>query len=189
LTSPSRRRTGDDAPAVVVSAGGGAVGAALLTAALTARPLTRFRDEPWLLVTGANVPDTRLELLARGVASPVTLARHRPDLASLIGRAGVSVSQAGYNTVAEGLAAGACMVLVPFAAGTEDEQTRRAVRAADLGLAVHVPEADLTPEALASAIDRAAAMPRPDPAAFDLAGAHRTATLIRELLARHADRG
>lgn len=178
-----------DAPAVVVSAGGGAVGSALLAAALAARPLTRFRDDPWLLVAGANIPDVRFELLARDVAPPVTLARHRDDLAALVGRARASVSQAGYNTVAEGLAAGARMVLVPFAAGTEDEQTRRAARLAGLGLVVHVPEAGLTPEALALAVDRAALTPRPDPATFDLDGARRTAALVRELLGRHAGRG
>ena len=57
-----------------------------------------------------------------------TLERHRPDLAALMGRCEVSVSQAGYNTVVEGLAAGARMVLVPFAGGVEDEQEQRTRR-------------------------------------------------------------
>jgi predicted glycosyltransferase len=188
VNEPVPAPIGDDAPAVVVSAGGGAVGSALLAASLAARPLTRYRDEPWLLVTGGNVPDAQFERLAQRVEPPVSMARHRPDLAYLIGQAHVSVSQAGYNTVAEGLAAGARMVLVPFATATEDEQTRRAARLADLGLVTHLPEAGLTPDALAAAIDRAAAMPRPvvDHHAFD--GASRTAGLVIELLERHAHR-
>lgn len=188
VNAPVQAPVGEGGPAVVVSAGGGAVGAALLAAALAARPLTRYREEPWLLVGGGNLADDAFATLAAEARPPVTLARHRPDLASLIGRAHVSVSQAGYNTVAEGLAGGARMVLVPFATATEDEQTRRAARLAELGLAVHLPEARLTPDALAAAVDQAAAMPRPvvDQLAFD--GARRTAVLVAGLLERHARR-
>ena len=173
-------------PAVLVSAGGGAVGADLLLAALSARPLTRFATQPWLLVTGEGLPAEHVATLESRIPPGVILARHRPDLARLIGAAGVSVSQAGYNTVAEGLATGARMVLVPFAAGGEDEQTRRAARLASLGLATHLPEAELSPASLAVAIDRAASLPRPDPAGLPLDGAARTAALVRALLNRHA---
>jgi predicted glycosyltransferase len=177
----------DDTPAVLVSAGGGAVGAGLLATALDARPLTVLADRPWLLVAGGNLAADRYAALAARAAPPVRVERHRPDLAALIGRAGVSVSQAGYNTVAEGLASGARMVLVPFAEGGEDEQTRRAARLAGLGLALHLPEAGLDARSLAAAIDRAAALPRPDPSGIALDGASRTARLVRDLLARRRD--
>ena len=78
------------------------------------------------------------------------------------------------------------MVLVPFATGGEDEQARRAARLASLGLATHLPEVELTPASLAAAIDRAASLPRPDPAGLPLDGANRTAALVRTLLRRHA---
>lgn len=173
------------APAVVVSAGGGAVGARLLRAAIAARPRTGFAARPWLLVGGANLPAAAQAALAGALPPGVELTGHRPDLPALVAGAEVSVSQAGYNTVAEGLAGAARMVLVPFAAGQEDEQTRRAARLAELGLAVHLPESGLSPEALSAAIDRAAALPRPDPQRLALDGARRTAELIRDLVARH----
>ena len=163
------------------------MGAGLLAVALDARPLTGLADRPWLLVAGGNLAADRYAELAARAVPPVRIERHRPDLASLIGRAQVSVSQAGYNTVAEGLAGGARMVLVPFAEGGEDEQTRRAARLAALGLASHLPEAGLDARTLAAAIDRAAAMPRPDPSGIALDGAARTTRLVRELLAEHRD--
>ena len=58
----------------------------------------------------------------------------------------VSVSQAGYNTVMETLQAGARAVLVPFAAGSEEEQTIRAQLLAERGLVHVVEESALTPQ-------------------------------------------
>ena len=78
------------------------------------------------------------------------------------------MSQAGYNTVVEGLAGGARMVLVPFAAGGEDEQTRRALRLAGWASPSTSPRHALSPPALAAAIDRVAARPRPEPGAWSL---------------------
>ena len=102
----------------------------------------------------------------------------------------VSVSQAGYNTVMETLQAGARAVLVPFAAGTEEEQTIRAQLLAERGLVHVVEENALTPATLAAAIDRAVLAPRPAPHAIaqsiaqsiDLGGARCTAELMREWL-------
>ena len=42
---------------VIVSAGGGAVGAGLLDAAIRARPLTVLRDRTWRVLAGNNLPD------------------------------------------------------------------------------------------------------------------------------------
>ena len=107
-----------------------------------------------------------------------TLERYRPDLAALMGRCEVSVSQAGYNTVVEGLAAGARMVLVPFAAGEEDEQEQRAGRLVALGVAERVDEAVVDGPSLAAAIDRIGARPRPDPALWSFDGAARSAAIV-----------
>ncbi len=172
----------DEAPAVLVSAGGGAVGARLLRAALRARPLTRFATASWLLVGGHNLSAAEFEALGRGLPGCCTFQRHRPDLAALIGRCEVSVSQAGYNTVVEGLAGGARMVLVPFAAGEEDEQERRAARLVGLGLAERVGEAEVDGPSLAAAIDRVAVRTRPDPGRWSFDGAGRTADLVADLV-------
>jgi predicted glycosyltransferase len=171
------------APAVLISAGGGAVAERLLRLALEARALSRLRCKPWLLVAGSQLPGDRLRAIGSGETE---IVRHRADLPVLLSAADVSVSQAGYNTVVEALAGRARMVLVPFAAAGEDEQTRRAARLAELGLAVHLPEAGLDARALASAIDEAADQPRPDTSAIAFDGASRSVEIIARLLHRHA---
>ncbi|HMR29855.1 MAG TPA: glycosyltransferase [Geminicoccaceae bacterium] len=171
---------------VVVSAGGGAVGRGLIEAALAARPLTVLSDRPWWLVAGANVPQADWDALGRALPPDVRLVRHRDDLPDLIAAAEVSVSQAGYNTVVEGLAGGARMVLVPFDAPGQDEQRLRAGRLAELGLA-EVPTGDrLAPATLAAAVDRAVAKPRPDASSFRFDGAARSAESILAGLRRRA---
>ena len=67
----------------------------------------------------------------------------------------LAIGQIGYNTAAELLATGTPAVIVPFAGGTETEQTRRAERLAVMGYPV-VPETRLTPDSLITAIDTAA---------------------------------
>jgi predicted glycosyltransferase len=67
----------------------------------------------------------------------------------------VSVSQAGYNTVLDILAAHARAVLVPFAAERETEQLIRAERLAALGVVELVRDSELSPASLAAAIERA----------------------------------
>lgn len=171
-------------PAVVVSAGGGSVGAALLRSACAARQHTVLASEPWLLVGGSRLPLSEKDRLRATLPTGVTLCEHRDDLAALAGAARVAVSQAGYNTVIEGLLHGARMVLVPFAAGAEDEQTRRAERLAALGLADVVSERELTPELLAAAVDRRCRVARP---ALDLQrdGGRRSAELLDALVTEH----
>ena len=51
------RRLPEGSGDVVVSAGGGAVGAPLLQAALLARPKTALVDRTWRLLVGANMPE------------------------------------------------------------------------------------------------------------------------------------
>ncbi|HYC64416.1 MAG TPA: glycosyltransferase, partial [Reyranellaceae bacterium] len=58
VVDESLRDTGGDVGAgeVIVSAGGGAVGGALLRAAIAARPRTSLGDRTWRLLVGANLP-------------------------------------------------------------------------------------------------------------------------------------
>ena len=74
-------------------------------------------------------------------------------------------------------------IVVPFAAGGETEQSLRAELLAARGAAVVLPEAALTPEALAQAVNRAARAPRPAADLVDLRGAQRSAELLREWVA------
>jgi len=121
----------------------------------------------------------KADFVAMRQADPpgVAVERFAPDLAALLRGCHVSVSQAGYNTVLDILAAGARAVLVPFAAERETEQLRRAERLAGLGAVELVREGELSPETLAAAIERAAAR-APAPIAVDTGGAERSARII-----------
>lgn len=149
---------------VLVSTGGGAVGGALAEAAVRARALSRRAgDAPWRVLLGGNLAQDRFEAV-RAAADPGTrVERNRPDFTRLLAACRLSVSQAGYNTVTELLAAGVPGVVVPFEGdGGEREQALRAERLAAAGRLTQLREAELTPARLAAAVDRALA---PDPAA------------------------
>ena len=63
------------------------------------------------------------------------IVRQIPDLANAMKGTQVSVSHAGYNTVADILRAGCACVLYPYAEGKETEQLRRSEIMAEHGLA------------------------------------------------------
>ncbi len=172
----------DDAAAgsgeVLVSAGGGSVGLPLFEAALAARPLSAAADLPWRLITGPNLPQAAAAALA--ATGGAVVERFRADFRILLANCRLSVSQAGYNTVMEIVALGRRAVLVPFAAGQEMEQTLRARLLAERGAVQLVEAAELSPAALARAIDRALDRPPATvPIAFDGAGA--TAAIVCDL--------
>lgn len=158
---------------VIVSVGGGAVGADLLRIALAARPLTPFAAGRWLLLTGPN----RHPAPSLHPPDGVTIKTFEPGLPALLSRARVSVSQAGYNTVADLAAARCRAVLVPFARDRETEQSQRATLLQARGWAVMLPEADLSPASLAAAIGRAATLPEPGPP-LKLGGAEATRLIL-----------
>jgi predicted glycosyltransferase len=158
---------------VLVSAGGGAVGERLLETAARARALTRLRERTWRLLGGINARPG-----GREPENGVVVERARNDFTTLLRNCELSVSQAGYNTLLETLQARARAVVVPFSQGSETEQGMRARLFAEKGLLDVVDEDSLSPEALARAIDRAAARPRPPVPGIDLDGARRTAELV-----------
>lgn len=174
---------------VLVSAGGGAVGMPLLTAAVAAKPLSALNDRPWRIIAGNNLPEADFVALAAAVkADPgITLERFRTDFTALLLACHVSVSQGGYNTVMELIATRTPAVIVPFAEGQESEQGLRARLLERHGvLRVLAPE-DLTPATLARAIDATAAK-GPSAIAVDLGGAAASARLILEAVKQRAVR-
>jgi len=166
---------------VVVSAGGGAAGRDLLAAALQARRDGCLAESTWRLLTGMNLPEPEFERLQQTAPRDVAIERFRSDLPALLRQCRVSVSQAGYNTVLDILAARARAVLVPFAAERETEQLMRAERLAALGAVELVRESELTPATLAAAIERAAAR-EPAPIAINSDGAARSACIVAALI-------
>ena len=161
---------------IIVSAGGGAVGAALLRTALEAQALMSGRR--WRLLAGDNLPEAAFAALAADAPDRVLVERARPDFTALLQNAAASVSQAGYNTVVDLLRAGTRMLLVPFAAPGETEQTLRAERLEARGLARRLGEDSLTPERLAEAVRSVLDGPPPPPHGIALDGAGRGAGMI-----------
>ena len=183
VTEPFAAETAEGRGEVLVSAGGGRVGAKLLEVALEARPLSHLRARPWRLIAGGNLAADAFQALGVRMPRGVILERQRDDFPALLANSLLSISQAGYNTVLEGLRFQKPMVLVPFETATETEQSTRAERLVKLGLAEVVWESGLTPRTLAGAIDRAWRS-RPDQAlAVALDGAARTADLVSALAA------
>lgn len=166
---------------VIVSVGGGAVGAELIHTALAARPLSRLAEASWLVLTGPNLPPGTLPDAVPGVAVRPFVS----DLPLRLRHARLSLSQAGYNTVADLLAAPECRaVLVPYVGDGETEQTRRAALLERAGAASVVAAQGLTPPRLAAAMD-AALDKSPVRLPLERDGARRSAVLLQEALARH----
>ncbi|HQS15850.1 glycosyltransferase [Reyranella sp.] len=168
---------------VIVSAGGGAVGAPLLQAALAARPLTALADRRWRLLVGPNMPDAERAALAASAGPDVIVEPVRADFPALLRNASLSISQAGYNTVVETLCHGDRAVLVPFGTARETEQADRARVLVERGMVAAVAPGELTPESLAAAIARAWAGPsiRSFPP-VDGRGASATVAALRQMV-------
>ena len=144
---------------VIVSAGGGAVGAPLLRTALKARPMTALADRRWRLLLGPNVPATDQADLAEAAGPDIVVEPARGDFPTLLQNAALSISQAGYNTVIETLCHADRAVLVPFGTERETEQADRARLLVERGMVASVLPDSLSPETLAAAVAAAWAGP------------------------------
>jgi predicted glycosyltransferase len=169
---------------VIVSAGGGAVAGPLIAAALAARPPSPLATATWRILVGSNLPEDAFQAARREAPNGVVVERARPDFTALLSRARLSISQGGYNTILEVLAAGVPAVIVPFAGSGETEQDLRASALGERGAITVLPEARLSPAALAVAIQRALEAARPTPnLRLDLGGMEKTARLVGQAAA------
>ncbi len=176
--APERPAIAESNGEVVVSVGGGAVGAALLEAALGARPQTPYKDRTWHLIAGHNLDEAAFGRVAREAGPGVEVERSRSDFRALLARSVLSISQCGYNTMLDVLQAGTRAVIVPFAGGGETEQSLRAARLAARGGFTVVTEAALSAATLAAAVARAAHGGPASTAGLDLDGAATSVSLI-----------
>jgi predicted glycosyltransferase len=173
-------------PRVVVSAGGGAYGGALFRAAVEAHHL-ELADAgiDVRIVAGPFLADDEWHALreaARGRRG-LEVRRSVPDLTAELSAAAGSVSQCGYNTTLDLLRTRVPALVVPFAEGNEDEQTRRAERLERVGAVRVLEAARADGPALAAEIKALLAF-RPAPVELDLHGARNTALTVANLLAR-----
>jgi predicted glycosyltransferase len=169
---------------VIVSAGGGAVGAPLLLAALAARPATPLAGKVWRFIAGPNLAEPDYRRLAATSDDRTVVERFRYDFPSRLGAAALSISQAGYNTTMDILRTGARAVVVPYETAGETEQRLRADILERKGLLTVVPAADLSAERLVRGVAEALAKPRPRAGAVNLSGAAATASMVGELAGR-----
>ena len=167
---------------VVVSVGGGAVGAPLLRTAIAARAKSPLADRTWRLLVGANLPESEQRSLGGG--DGVVVEPARADFPTLLRNAALSISQAGYNTVVETLCCADRAVLVPYGTARETEQSDRALALAERGMVAVVPSQTLSAESLAAAIECSLAGPsiRSFPPC-DAGGAAATVEWLRRSLA------
>lgn len=167
---------------IVVSVGGGAVGEHLLEQAVEAARLLGD-DIPWRLLAGPNLPDRVIhDLKDRAAGLNLTLEPARDDFRTLLSNARLSISQAGYNTVMDLMAAGCPSILVPFGRDGESEQPLRANLLEETGHAAVLLEESCTGPGLAGMVAKMLSK-KPDlpPAPFRMDGAEQTARALLEI--------
>lgn len=171
---------------LLVSAGGGMVGEPLVRAAVEVHgELAARTGLATTVVAGPFMPEPAWRRLAAAAAGSASLSavRQVDDLCAEIAASTLSLSQCGYNTAMDLLRAGTPAVVVPYAEGDEDEQTRRAQRLQDLGVLRSVPAARLTSELLLAALLGVAS--GCERTQLDLSGAGATARLLAGLRTTH----
>jgi predicted glycosyltransferase len=182
VDTPQKTVGGAGTDEVIVSAGGGAVSEELFRAAIAARPHTRLADRKWRILAGHSLAGEVFDRIAADAtassAGGVIVERARADFTTLMANCTLSISQGGYNTVMEMMAAGARGVIVPYAGGLETEQTLRARLLENRSGIRTIPENTLDADTLAGAVDAALDAPPPDSSGLDTGGADTSARLI-----------
>ncbi len=173
--APEIEPTGEKA-GVVVSAGSGASGAALLAAAAQAGASAAHEKSPWHIFVPQDIarPNANKAKNAHVHIHPFT-----EEFSTYLARAEVSLGEAGYNTTAEALVYSTKAVLVPYDGAGQTEQPTRARALAEAGLAVHLPARELNAANVLSAIDAAKALAPAKP--LNLSGAKTTAAILKDL--------
>ncbi|MEE2721557.1 MAG: glycosyltransferase [Pseudomonadota bacterium] len=185
VDTPQKTPGGPGTDEVIVSAGGGAVSAELFRAAMLARPQTRLADRTWRILAGHALPQSAFDEIAAEALDGIVVERARPDFTTLMANCTLSISQGGYNTVMEMIAAGTRGVIVPYAGGLETEQTLRARLLENRSGIRTVDENTLDANCLAEAVNAALTTPPPDAFGLNTDGADTSAALIRDWLAIH----
>lgn len=163
---------------VLVSAGGGNVGAPLYEAALHAARLEPTRR--WRLLVGGSDARRRAAIAAQA-SENVTVTPGDPAFRQMLYHAAASVSLCGYNTALDILQSGARAIFVPFDAGNEVEQGLRATALAALPGIALCKTADLTGPLLLDALQKVTSAPTRPPLTTGFDGAARTVDIVQNL--------
>jgi len=170
------------APLAVVTVGGGEGGERVLEAYCeAARARLLPADLHTLMVTGPFMPESARRRISSCAPHGIQVTDFLAGLEYIIAAADVVIGRAGYNTVCEALGSGTPTLLVPRVLH-RDEQSIRARRLAQLGLADVLEEPDLTPDALARAMRRLLARGRAQAPAVKLDGLEEVTRRVMALL-------
>jgi predicted glycosyltransferase len=164
---------------ILVAAGGGPVGAPLFAAARAAAALRP--DWRWRLLIGGAEGAARAAEMAAGALPNLRAEAARPDYRAMLHRAAASLSLCGYNTALDVLQARVPALFVPFDAGSEVEQGIRARQLARQPGIATLTTAELSPDRLVASLEEVMGAPRRAPLTEGLAGAARSASLLRTL--------
>jgi predicted glycosyltransferase len=172
-------------PLIVLTAGGGVDGGALMETylrVLRAESGRQLAEVASLLVTGPSLaPErlTRCQTLAAELPG-VTLLTFTDDLPSYLNAADLVITLGGYNASCEVVSLGKRAIIVPRRPG-DFEQLIRATRFAELGLVRMLDPRRLTPQGLAREVWLALASPPPS-ATLDFGGLERVGNILSGLL-------
>jgi predicted glycosyltransferase len=145
-------KIGEEENLIIASAGGGNVGAPILTAAVRAFSRLAEKNRCHLKVfTGPFLDQSEFDRLKLHAGNNVQVSRFARDFLSYLAAADLSVSMGGYNTTMNILASGAPALVWPF--GQNREQRLRAGRLASLGVLRVLENEDLDPDRLAAIMD------------------------------------
>ena len=177
-------KIGEDELLIIGSAGGGHVGAPLLTAAVQAfNQLTVEKACHLKVFTGPFLERTELDNLKTIAGRNVHIEKFNPDFLAYLAAADLSISMGGYNTTMNILATGVPALVWPFAHNRE--QRLRAERLAKEGLLKVLEDEDLHPARLARLMDQALSASNSRAVRFDLNGAANTARWIGQWQSKH----
>src|SRR5579864_347496 len=133
---------------------GGSQGAHAINQAMTVAAAKVLRQIPGLHVihqTGErDYNDVQASYASAGIAAEVSA--FIDDMPRAFSRADLLVCRSGASTVADVTAAGKPAIFVPFPQAADDHQRRNAEAIVNGGAAVLIPQAELTPEKLASTL-------------------------------------
>jgi UDP-N-acetylglucosamine--N-acetylmuramyl-(pentapeptide) pyrophosphoryl-undecaprenol N-acetylglucosamine transferase len=191
LPEPSERFAGRSG-ALRLLVVGGSLGAQVLNRTVPqALALMEAGARPWVVhQTGAAQADeVRAAYAAAGLQADVL--SFIDDMATQLAHCDLVLCRAGAITVSELCAAGVASMLVPLVVSTTSHQRDNAQWLAGQGAAVHLPQAEFTPEALAQrlqALDREAllAMARRARSLAQPQAAARVADELQQLLGKRA---
>ncbi len=172
-------------PMIVVSVGGGRMGYELLETIVKSSPiLEKHLPHRIQVFTGPFIPESefaQLQQAAWGRAN-ITIRKFTPNLLAYMEKADLSISLGGYNTTMNVLRTGVKAMIYPST--RKREQLMRTQKLEKLGIVQMIRPDDLDPPHLAKKIIN---WLNQEPAksadkSFDLEGAPKTASLLKELL-------